>query len=248
MQVRAAVKVLCSVALLLGATVAHATAVYYVYADQIDTPRVIVRPSDNQVVWRWDGADPFGASQPNTNPAGIGVFVYNLRFPGQLYDAETGTHYNYFRTYDPAIGRYVHSDPIGLKGGVNTFLYAKANPMRRPDPRGLQAIGAPTEEELNRRSEDNGSAAGGYFDPEGDVVCLKWINCDDPTHTACVGPKYPSDYYPPAFDPKEPPEEGCECAAYGVRVLAPWEKKPDPLTPVDIWTDAKKISTPPRFR
>lgn len=34
------------------------------------------------------------------------MFAFNLRFPGQHYDAETGKHYNYFRDYDPAIGRF----------------------------------------------------------------------------------------------------------------------------------------------
>jgi RHS repeat-associated protein len=42
--------------------------------------------------------------------------AYNLRFPGQYYDQETGKHYNYFRDYDPAIGRYVESDPLAFAG------------------------------------------------------------------------------------------------------------------------------------
>jgi RHS repeat-associated protein len=111
--------------------------IYYVYADQINTARVIVRPLDNQVVWRWDGADPFGAAAPNTNPAGVGSFVYNPRFPGQLNDAESGTDYNYYRNYDPGIGRYVQSDPIGLRGGTDTYSYVSANPLVSVDPSGL---------------------------------------------------------------------------------------------------------------
>ena len=58
---------------------------------------------------------------PNENPAGGGTFKYNLRFPGQLYDSHAGLNQNYFRDYDPAIGRYVQSDPIGLLGGFGTY-------------------------------------------------------------------------------------------------------------------------------
>ena len=46
--------------------------------------------------------------------------------------------YNYFRTYDPSTGRYLESDPIGLAGGPNTYLYASASPVNRIDPLGLQ--------------------------------------------------------------------------------------------------------------
>src|SRR6266853_1484706 len=64
---------------------------------------------------------------------------YNLRFPGQYYQAETGLNQNYFRDYDPTVGRYVESDPIGLKGGINTYGYVGQKPLTRVDRRGLQA-------------------------------------------------------------------------------------------------------------
>jgi RHS repeat-associated protein len=88
-------------------------------------------------VWRWD-RDPYGAFVPNEDPDGDGNLVrFDLRFPGQVLDRETGLHYNYFRDYDPAIGRYVQSDPIGLIGGINTYAYALSDPLRTVDPTGL---------------------------------------------------------------------------------------------------------------
>jgi RHS repeat-associated protein len=111
--------------------------VFYVHTDHLNTPRRVSRPVGNTIVWRWD-SDPFGEAPANSDPDGDAAqFVYHLRFPGQYADQETGLHYNYFRDYDPAIGRYVESDPIGLKAGVNTYRYAGANPVSFVDPLGL---------------------------------------------------------------------------------------------------------------
>jgi RHS repeat-associated protein len=112
--------------------------VFYVWSDNLGTPRQITDAS-NVSRWEWATNDPFGNNAPNENPASVGTFSYNLRFPGQYYDVEMAKHYNYFRDYDPSTGRYLQSDPIGLTGGLNTYAYVLSSPLRRADPRGLDA-------------------------------------------------------------------------------------------------------------
>ena len=141
--------------------------VYYVHPDHLGTPRVATRSAAvggattgpnavNKAVWRWD-SDPFGTSldnsKPNENPQQVtgtqtqiqaASFRVNNRFPGQVFDAETSKSYNYFRDYDPSIGRYMQSDPIGLfptvidaHATLSTFSYVAGNPMTAIDPSGL---------------------------------------------------------------------------------------------------------------
>ena len=106
--------------------------IYYVHPDQLGAPRVVTRATDNQTMWAWQ-REPFGSGAIQT----VDGFEYNLRFPGQYYDAESGLHYNYFRDYDPSVGRYVESDPIGLKGGTNAYAYALGRPIAEADATGL---------------------------------------------------------------------------------------------------------------
>jgi RHS repeat-associated protein len=117
--------------------------VRYVIADGLDTPRVITDAQGN-IVWHWKGPnDPFG-EQP---PVSSNGFVYNLRFPGQYYDQASGLIHNGVRDYDPATGRYLQPDPIGLKGGLNPYAYAGNDPLSYVDPRGLQFEEVPDAEE-----------------------------------------------------------------------------------------------------
>lgn len=50
---------------------------------------------------------------------------------------QTEEQYNYFRDYDPALGRYLESDPLGLEGGINTFSYVESDPLSYTDEFGL---------------------------------------------------------------------------------------------------------------
>ncbi|HNB79642.1 MAG TPA: RHS repeat-associated core domain-containing protein [Rhodocyclaceae bacterium] len=124
--------------LMLAHTANQPPTVYLIHADQIDTPRMVQDAQYNNR-WAWD-ADGFGQLPPNENPAGLGGFVFNLRMPGQYFDAESGLFYNHFRDYDPGTGRYVESDPIGLAGGINTYSYVRGNPLSNVDPEGKNTV------------------------------------------------------------------------------------------------------------
>ncbi len=131
------------VGVLVGAGAAQK--LHYIEADALGTPRVVVDPTrgtQGTAVWMWDLAgEAFGVTAPNQNPDGdANQFVFNMRFPGQRYDAVSGLNYNYFRDYDPSTGRYVQSDPIGLDGGLATFAYANSDPLGSIDPDGRNPI------------------------------------------------------------------------------------------------------------
>ena len=115
-------------------------AIYYVHNDHLGTP-VKMTNEIGLVIWQAT-YDPFGKATVNEDVDGDGKVVeMNVRFSGQYYDAESELHYNYFRTYDPSLGRYITSDPIGLYGGVNTFGYVGGNPVTRIDATGLCGFG-----------------------------------------------------------------------------------------------------------
>ena len=116
------------------------SAVHFIHVDHLNTPRAIYN-DQQQLAWRWDQQEPFGNSPPDENPSGLGTFECNLRFPGQYFDKETSLAYNYFRDFDPGLGRYVQSDPIGLRGGLNTYGYVGGNPLWSFDSLGLAGLG-----------------------------------------------------------------------------------------------------------
>jgi RHS repeat-associated protein len=116
--------------------------VVYLHTDHLGA---VVKATDEDRNIVWDAVrKPFGSRYVTVEQVEM-----PLGFPGQYFDNESGNYYNYFRDYDPATGRYIQSDPIGLAGGLNAYLYANANPNKYIDPTGelffapaLPAIGA----------------------------------------------------------------------------------------------------------
>jgi RHS repeat-associated protein len=108
--------------------------VFYFHNDHLGTPEIMTDESGNAV---WEATNkPFGEA----NVKSTSTLNNNFRLPGQIYDEETGLHYNYFRDYHPGIGRYIEADPIGMKGGMNLYIYCANDPVNSIDPDGQVAV------------------------------------------------------------------------------------------------------------
>ncbi|MHB8744573.1 MAG: RHS repeat-associated core domain-containing protein, partial [Sulfuricaulis sp.] len=104
--------------------------IYYYHDDHLGSPQAMTN-STGALVWK-ASYDPFGNATVTTQ-----TITNNLRLPGQYFDSETGLYYNGARYYDPRVGRYISSDPIGLVGGLNTYAYVLNDPLFFIDPAGL---------------------------------------------------------------------------------------------------------------
>jgi len=114
-------------------TAGSTSTVNYITADQLGTPRA-VSDATGSTIWSWPYvANPFGETAPTST---VG-YVFNLRYAGQYFDAESGLVDNINRTYDSATGRYLQSDPVGLVAGISTYVYVGDNPLMGDDPLGL---------------------------------------------------------------------------------------------------------------
>jgi len=105
--------------------------IYYYLNDRLGTPQLMTDDAGT-IVWE-ASYKPFGEATINPRSS----VVNDFRFPDQFLDQETGLHYNYFRYYDPRMGRYVRPDPLGIAGGINLYDYTADNPIDDFDRFGL---------------------------------------------------------------------------------------------------------------
>ncbi|ELL0612791.1 RHS repeat-associated core domain-containing protein [Shigella flexneri] len=105
--------------------------ILYFHTDVNGAPEEMT-DSDGKIVWE-TGYQVWGNTIQEKDHGGV---EQNLRYQGQYLDRETGLHYNLHRYYDPDVGRFMVTDPIGLRGGLNLYSYAP-NPLKYADPLGL---------------------------------------------------------------------------------------------------------------
>jgi RHS repeat-associated protein len=186
------------------------TQLYFIHADHLNTPR-LVADAAGTTVWKWDQQEPFGVNVPDENPSGLGAFEFPVRFPGQYFDKETNLSYNYYRDYDPALGRYTRSDPTGLKGGLNSYSYSGNNPVSFIDPAGLFKcwwvgfvlhcqFGPPPPGPLDWPSDKSGGSSnsnssedekGNDAQCEREDYCSKILQREEALCVSIAGPRYP---------------------------------------------------------
>jgi RHS repeat-associated protein len=107
----------------------------FVFADHRGAP---IRLEDDSGSAQWEASyNPYGRAVET-----VAHTTCAVRLPGHYFDRETSLHYNRFRYYDPALGRYLQPDPVGVSGGGNRYAY-HASPLTRVDINGL---GCPDEE------------------------------------------------------------------------------------------------------
>ncbi|MGD9158472.1 MAG: RHS repeat-associated core domain-containing protein, partial [Desulfobacteraceae bacterium] len=105
---------------------------YWYHNDHLGTPQMITTNS-GEIVWK---AKYTAFGKATVDPES--TVVNPLRLAGQYEDAETGLHYNYSRYYDPVLGRFLRTDPVGFGAGdANLYGYLWNNPLNSIDPFGL---------------------------------------------------------------------------------------------------------------
>ncbi|WP_198532208.1 RHS repeat domain-containing protein, partial [Salinivibrio sp. ML290] len=116
---------------------------HYIVTDHAGTPQELCN-EQGDIVWRGEQAlwgHYHGQSQRHwkrREEAANDSIQCDLRYQGQLEDAESGLYYNVNRYYDADSGQYLSPDPIGFAGGLRPQAYV-ANPLEWVDPLGLNS-------------------------------------------------------------------------------------------------------------
>jgi RHS repeat-associated protein len=148
---------------------------HFVHTDHLNTPR-LVADATGTTVWRNYNTEPFGDSVPDENPSGLGAFEFPLGLGGYQYrDKETDRWNTWFRSYAAMFGRFDQFDLIGLRGGINGYVYVSNNPLRLTDPYGLLGVD-PIIQERGLRELGKKAGKQGLIKPQVKEIALRCAN------------------------------------------------------------------------
>jgi RHS repeat-associated protein len=120
--------------------------------------------ADNELTWSAEEEVP-QSSPPSTligNP---------YLFTGRRFDLETGLYYYRARYYNPHIGRFLQTDPVGYGDGMNWYNYCGNNPLNYLDPYGLYLDSY----DWNGLASNVGAWRGAFADPDENLQFTLWI-------------------------------------------------------------------------
>jgi RHS repeat-associated protein len=126
----------------------------YIYGPSVDEPICMIEAAGSYAGTYYYHFDALGSVVGLTNSSGNTVEVYEydvygrlgatdashpnrILFTGREYDKETGLYYYRARYYNPQIGRFLQTDPVGYGAGMNLYQYCGNGPIGRVDPFGL---------------------------------------------------------------------------------------------------------------
>jgi RHS repeat-associated protein len=127
----------------------------YIFGPGIDEPVSMIDVEDSNATYYYH-FDALGSVIALTNSSGSTVELYEysvfgqvaasdanipnrFMFTGREFDADTGLYYYRARYYNPEIGRFLQTDPVGYGDGMNWYAYCGNSPGSHTDPRGLKA-------------------------------------------------------------------------------------------------------------
>jgi RHS repeat-associated protein len=124
----------------------------YIYGPRVDEPICMIETAGSATYYyHFDG---LGSVVALTNSSGSAVQLYEYSvygqvaasdpnhpnrflFTGREFDKDTGLYYYRARYYNPEIGRFLQTDPIGCAAGINWYAHCGNNPLMFIDPFGL---------------------------------------------------------------------------------------------------------------
>ena len=122
----------------------------YVHGPGMDEP-LVQYAGASLSTRQWLHADERGSIVAVSNASGVAIQINSydeygvpqsanagrFGYTGQVWLPETGLYHYKNRAYNPALGRFMQADPIGVSGGMNLYAYVGGDPVNLVDPLGL---------------------------------------------------------------------------------------------------------------